>query len=72
MSRTGLAIVIAVAAVTALSGCGRKVVPGVLEGGMHVPPPPSEAHRVTSRIPTATTETVNQTSAPSRLKTPAK
>lgn len=72
MSKTGLAIIIAITAMTILSGCGRKVIPGVLEGGNHVPPPPSEAHRVTSRVSSPTLETLDQASSPSGLKAPIK
>ena len=69
MSRAGLAIVIAIAATTALAGCGRKRIEGVLEGGSHVPPPPSEQHRVTSRVPTIPTS--HAVEAPAHLRAPA-
>lgn len=49
MMRTGMALIVAIAATAAVAGCARKLPPGVLEGGAHVPPPPSEQHRVTPR-----------------------
>lgn len=70
MSRTGLAVVIVVAAVAVLSGCARKLPPGVLEGGSHVPPPPSEQHRVTSRVPAAPEVPAAEASTSPRLRSP--
>lgn len=50
MKKTGTALIVAIAATAALAACARKLPPGVLEGGQHVPPPPSEQHRVSSRV----------------------
>ncbi|MFC0220674.1 hypothetical protein FHS82_003409 [Pseudochelatococcus lubricantis] len=50
MTRSGLALVIALSAAAVLAGCARKLPPGVLEGGDNMPPPPSEQHRVPSRV----------------------
>lgn len=55
MSRFGAVVVVALLSCMALAGCAKKLPPGVLAGGKHVPAPPSE-QRVQPRGPVSTSE----------------
>lgn len=71
MKKNATALVIAILSAAALAGCAKKLPPGVLDGGRHVPPPPSEEHRVTSRVTAEPAAPVAPAPAAARLSAPA-